>query len=143
LNVKPYNPASPNAEEARSLIATGLLDPASVRVVGRDTPFPVCETSAWYAPRAFEGQELSYWLCKWCGYRWTTAEGQEAATLALPVYHNCTGQSRLLTWHQFEGEPYREKLWTCKCGARLLVIETLRPFPRFSRDPGLMEKPGD
>ena len=87
---------------ARSLLATRSLDPTAVRFPGRDTPCPICETSAWYAPRAFRNQETSYWLCKWCGHRWPTAEGEQVATLALPVYHLCSDESGVLTWHQFD-----------------------------------------
>ena len=97
---------------------------------------------AWFGPRAFTGQEISYYLCKWCGYRHLAIETPEDGTLAIPVYHQCDDTHVLLTWHQFEGEPYREKTWTCDCGAVLHLMQTLRPFPRFANDPLLVEAPG-
>lgn len=129
-------------DEVIRLILEGVVAPAEVRVAGRDQLCPICSTSAWYGPRHFPGQPYSYYLCKWCGIRWSLAEGPEAATLALPVFHACPEGLLRLTWHQFEGEPYRLKTWHCDCGSDLLVIRTLRPFPRFGREPILMELPG-
>ena len=129
--------------QAHRLVATRQLDPRAVRVPGRELACPICDTSAWYAPRSFPGHETSYWLCKWCGYRWVLADGPENSTLALPVYHRCSDEHCLLTWHQFEGEPYGEKSWTCHCGAQLLVLSSLRPFPRFGSEPWLIELPGE
>ena len=69
-------------------------------------------------------------------------EDLDGGTLAIPVFHECVPGQYLLTWHQFEGEPYAEKYWTCKCGAQLRVMETLRPYPCFAADPSLVEAPG-
>src|SRR3990172_4499820 len=107
------------------------MEPQAVRVSGRTEPCPNCGTTAWFGPRAFKGQAISYHLCKWCGYRRTASDKPEDGTLAVPVYHRCSPDTVLLTWHQFEGEPYRHKTWNCECGAVLRVMETLRPFPRF------------
>ena len=109
------------------------LDAKRLRVPGRDETCPVCETSAWYGLRHFEGEEPTYWLCKWCGFRWTIAKGIEAGTLALPVYHDCH-ERRLLTWHQVEpGEEYLTKQWKCDCGEKLYLHKTLRPSHAFLR----------
>ena len=119
-----------------------MRDPANLQVQGREAPCPGCGTSAWYGARAFSGRQVSYFLCKWCGLRWDLADGPEASTLAIPVFHRCDEHSVLLTWHQFEGESYRDKEWICDCGAKLRVMATLRPYPRFASDPGLVELPG-
>ena len=123
-------------------ILEGSLDARNVEFPGRLSRCPECGTSAWYGPRSFGGNVPTYWLCKWCGFRWKIADGEESATMALPVYHRCNSSSLLLTWHQFEGEPYREKMWKCNCGARIGVFDSLRPFPRFSKDIHLIEVPG-
>ena len=119
------------------------IDPSLVRVQGRDRPCPHCGTTAWFGPRAFAGQVTSYFLCKWCGCRWTLLDTPESPSLAIPVFHRCTPSEGVLTWHLFEGEPYREKKWTCSCGASLKVMDTLRPYPRFAADLKLAEQPGD
>jgi len=129
-------------DDLRVQIVIGLVSPESVHVADRDRPCPNCGTTAWFGPRHFHGQEPSYFLCKWCGIRWTMTDGPQSATLALPVYHYCDEQHVLLTWHQFEGEPYRDKTWTCDCGTTLKVLDSLRPFPRFAIDANLIERPG-
>jgi hypothetical protein len=129
-------------DEAVELVVRGRVRPEALSYPGRNEVCPSCGVSAWYAPRRFNQDPPSYYLCKWCGFRFWLHDGPEAATLALPVFHECKPGVVALTWHQFEGEPYSEKYWTCDCGARLRLIDTLRPFPRFATDPALVELPG-
>ena len=108
----------------------------------------MCEMTAWYGARRFpddpEDAGPTYWLCKWCGFRWLVSKGVENGTLALPVYHDCPDGCRRLTWHQVEsGETYLTKTWPCDCGETLMLCKTLRPFPQFCTDPWLVENAAD
>ncbi len=117
-------------------------DPMKVRVPGRTTACPLCGTSAWYGLRNFPGQAPSYWLCKWCGYRWDVARGQADFTLAIPVVHQCPNGDVVLTWMEFgPTDDYQTHRWTCVCGARLLILVTLRPYPRFAGPTALLGEP--
>jgi hypothetical protein len=133
--------------DPRILILSGALDAASISVPGRSELCPSCGVSAWFGPRAFEDCDVSYYLCKWCGFRRLKDEADENGTLALPVYHVCDPlcdpPKGWLTWHQFGGPTHWEKCWKCACGAELRILDSLRPFPRFGRDIGLMELPGE
>lgn len=130
----------------RNAVVAGEQDPRSIRVEGQDKPCPVCETSAWYGERTFPNEgEPTYWLCKWCGFRWEIGGGPENGELALPVYHYCSSDQLALTWHTIrkeQGERYPTKTWTCGCGETLRLCRSQRPFPRFSKVPELVELPG-
>ncbi len=127
---------------AVAAVLSGQIPAKAIRVPNRSQPCPSCGVSAWFGARAFEGEPVSYYLCKWCGFRTDVDEDLDGGTLAIPVFHECVPGQYVLTWHQFEGEPYAEKYWTCDCGAELRVMETLRPYPRFATDPSLVEPPG-
>jgi hypothetical protein len=130
------------AAEALGQVLSGAVPPEAIKVAGRTKSCPCCGTSAWFGRRAFQGEEASYVLCKWCGYRVNLDVSPDEWTLAIPVYHVCPGPQRVLTWVEFMGEAYNALRWTCICGSAVRVCDSLRPYPRFSSDPSLIELPG-
>src|SRR2546427_10797276 len=109
-----------------------LLNPNSQPVFGLG-PCPLCGTAERHMLRHFEGQPPTYVLCKWCGYRHDLTAPEDSFTLAIPVGHRCEGGGVVITWVEYgPTDTYRDLRWTCRCGVRLRVFDSLRPYPRFA-----------
>ena len=94
----------------------------------------------WAQTWRFKGEPVdTYFLCKWCGWRYELGIDPTEGTLAIPVYHDHPG-GRVGSWVEFKTPAdYRTLTWPCKCGESIVAWDWLRPYPRFSNDPRLME----
>ncbi len=101
------------------------------------TTCPICGAKPpWAAPRTFiPGTPFTYWLCKWCGWRFDLGDPEGSESLAVPVFHSHADGSTALTWVEFRNGAYAKDRWTCSvCKQTFPILQVLRAFPRLTMD---------